>query len=229
MGIIWNSHSFIIRYLAECSLFAPSEDDIREFLVEKMVPELLQWQLERKSCIAVKSVTKASSSHPIAPKHVVGVDAASFLRDCITCLKTITPCSEVRSVHYIKFNESIEKCPMHWHFRHKLPKVQRDITKVTTQCHNSLQTTSSTIPFLYVISIYLLVAELLCIINYFKVFTMLNPDVCKQTGERYFALNLQLLLPRMTSAGKIYQKGEVEYSLVRGTSINFFDVKFCRW
>ena len=44
---------------------------------------------------------------------------------------------------------------------------------------------------------------------------MLNPDVCKQTGERYVALNLQLLLPRMASAGKIYQKGEVEYSLVR--------------
>ena len=44
---------------------------------------------------------------------------------------------------------------------------------------------------------------------------MLNPDVCKQTGERYVALNLQLLLPRMASAGKIYQKGEVECSLVR--------------
>ena len=44
---------------------------------------------------------------------------------------------------------------------------------------------------------------------------MLNPDVRKQTGERYVALNLQLLLPRMASAGKIYQKGEVEYSLVR--------------
>ena len=73
------------------------------FFVEKMVPELLQWQLERKSCIAVKSVTKASSSHPIAPKHVVGVDAVSFLRDCITCLKTVTPCSEVIKIcalHY---------------------------------------------------------------------------------------------------------------------------------
>ena len=61
----------------------------------------------------------------------------------------------------------------------------------------------------------MLVAELLCIIYYYKVFTLLNPDVRKQSGERYVALNLQLLLPRMASAGKIYQKGEVEYSLVR--------------
>lgn len=41
---------------------------------------------------------------------------------------------------------------------------------------------------------------------------MINPDVRKQTGEIYFTLNLQKLLPK---TGAQYEKGDVENALIK--------------
>ena len=63
--------------------------------MDKIIPEILHWQLEMKINIKSKSFTKHTASSQVQASNV---DTRIFLEDTINFLRTVSPCSEERSM-----------------------------------------------------------------------------------------------------------------------------------